>query len=134
MALANRPEVLLADEPTGELDTHSSEQVFGALRTANRELGVTVVVVTHDASVSEHVQRTVGIRDGRTSSEVLRHTEEREHGHEIVAREYAVLDRVGRLQLPHDFTSALAMDRRVRLELEHDHIGVWPDQPREGER
>ncbi len=134
VALANRPEVLLADEPTGELDTHSSEQVFGALQTANRELGVTVVVVTHDASVSEHVQRTVGIRDGRTSSEVLRHTQESEHGHEVVAQEYAVLDRVGRLQLPHDFTSALAMDRRVRLELEHDHIGVWPDRPREGER
>jgi ABC-type lipoprotein export system ATPase subunit len=130
VALANRPEVLLADEPTGELDTHSSEEVFGALQEANRELGVTVVVVTHDASVSEHVQRTVGIRDGRTSSEVLRRTEQSEHGHEqVVAQEYAVLDRVGRLQLPHDFTTALAMDRRVRLELENDHIGVWPDQP-----
>jgi ABC-type lipoprotein export system ATPase subunit len=130
VALANRPQVLLADEPTGELDTHSSEQVFGALQEANRELGVTVVVVTHDASVSEHVQRTVGIRDGRTSSEVLRRTEQGEHGHEqVVAQEYAVLDRVGRLQLPHDFTTALAMDRRVRLELEQDHIGVWPDRP-----
>ncbi len=134
VALANSPEVLLADEPTGELDTHSSEQVFTALQTANRELGVTVVVVTHDASVSEHVQRTVGIRDGRTSSEVLRHTEEGADGHEVVAQEYAVLDRVGRLQLPHDFTAALAMDRRVRLELEQDHIGVWPDRQREGEQ
>jgi hypothetical protein len=82
-------------------------------------------VVTHDAGVSEHVGRTVGIRDGRTSSEVLRH----DAGHEgVVAQEYAVLDRVGRLQLPQEFTAALQMDRRVRLELEEDHIGVWPDR------
>ncbi|GAA1913858.1 ABC transporter ATP-binding protein [Nocardioides marmoribigeumensis] len=126
VALANRPEVLLADEPTGELDSRTAEEVFGALQRVNTELGVTVVVVTHDAGVSEHVGRTVGIRDGRTSSEVLRH----DTGHEgLVAQEYAVLDRVGRLQLPQEFTSALQMDRRVRLELEEDHIGVWPDRP-----
>jgi putative ABC transport system ATP-binding protein len=87
------------------------------------------VIVTHDPSVSGHVQRTIGIRDGRTSSEVLRTTEQSEQGEErVIAQEYAVLDRVGRLQLPHDFTSALEMQRRVRLELEADHIGVWPDR------
>ena len=127
VALANRPEVLLADEPTGELDSRTAADVFTALQGVNRELGVTVLVVTHDAGVSEHVGRTIGIRDGRTSSEVLRH----DAGHEgLVAQEYAVLDRVGRLQLPAEFTSALQMDRRVRLELEEDHIGVWPDQQR----
>jgi len=129
VALANEPEVLFADEPTGELDTATSADVFAALQTASNEMGVTGVVVTHDPSVSEHVQRTIGIRDGRTSSEVLRRTELSEHGEEVIAQEYAVLDRVGRLQLPHDFTHALAMERRVRLELEADHIGVWPDQP-----
>ncbi|MCW2878835.1 MAG: transporter [Sphaerisporangium sp.] len=127
VALANSPEVILADEPTGELDTENSEQVFAALRQANRELGVTAVVVTHDALVSEQVDRTVGIRDGRTSSETLRRASA---GGEIIAEEYAVLDRVGRLQLPRDFTNALDMERRVRLELERDHIGVWPDKPR----
>ncbi len=127
VALANHPEVILADEPTGELDTENSEQVFAALRQANRELGVTAVVVTHDALVSEQVDRTVGIRDGRTSSETLRRESA---GGEIIAEEYAVLDRVGRLQLPRDFTNALDMERRVRLELERDHIGVWPDKPR----
>ncbi|MPV37442.1 ABC transporter ATP-binding protein [Georgenia subflava] len=127
VALANQPQVLLADEPTGELDTESSDQVFAALRTVNAELGVTVVVVTHDDLVSEQVQRTVGIRDGRTSSEVLRRTEVDEHGREsLVAEEYAVLDRAGRLQLPRDFTTALDMRDRVRLDLEADHIGVWP--------
>ena len=129
VALANEPEVLFADEPTGELDSETSAAVFGALQTANAELGVTVVVVTHDPTVSEHVQRTVGIRDGRTSSEVVRRTEQTEHGHEqVIAEEYAVLDRAGRLQLPRDFVDALGMERRVRLELEADHIGVWPDR------
>lgn len=128
VAVANEPEVVLADEPTGELDTSTSQEVFDALRRANRDLGVTVVVVTHDPLVSEHVDRTVAIRDGRTASEVLRRTEITEAGHEqIIAEEYAVLDRVGRLQLPREFTEALDMRNRVRLDLEPDHIGVWPD-------
>ncbi|MFE3449164.1 ABC transporter ATP-binding protein [Nonomuraea sp. NPDC059194] len=125
VALANSPQLILADEPTGELDSDTSEEVFEALRRANRELGVTVVIVTHDALVSEQVDRTIGIRDGRTSSETLRR--EGAEG-EIIAEEYAVLDRVGRLQLPRDFMNALDMERRVRLELESDHIGVWPSR------
>ncbi|MFC6086491.1 ABC transporter ATP-binding protein [Sphaerisporangium aureirubrum] len=126
VALANTPEVILADEPTGELDSENSEQVFAALRRATRELGVTSVIVTHDPLVSEQVDRTVGIRDGRTSSETLRRASS---DGQIIAEEYAVLDRVGRLQLPRDFTGTLGMERRVRLELERDHIGVWPDRP-----
>jgi putative ABC transport system ATP-binding protein len=139
VALANRPRVLLADEPTGELDSRSSDEVFGAIREANEEFGTTVVVVTHDTHVSEQVSRTVGIRDGRTSSEVRRRTAVDEHGVEgVVAEEFAVLDRAGRLQLPRGFTDALAMRDRVRLDLEADHIGVWPtprtdaDDPGEG--
>ncbi|MEU6999269.1 ABC transporter ATP-binding protein [Nonomuraea sp. NPDC046570] len=123
VALSNSPQLVLADEPTGELDSETSEEVFEALRRANRELGVTVVIVTHDALVSEQVDRTVGIRDGRTSSETLRRAGAEG---EIIAEEYAVLDRVGRLQLPRDFMNALHLERRVRLELESDHIGVWP--------
>ncbi|MGI5491629.1 ABC transporter ATP-binding protein [Microtetraspora malaysiensis] len=123
VALANAPEVILADEPTGELDSDTSEEVFGALRRANRELGVTSVIVTHDPLVADEVDRTIGIRDGRTSSETLRRTSE-DGG--VIAEEYAVLDRAGRLQLPRDFMTALDMERRVRLELERDHIGVWP--------
>ena len=130
VALANSPQVLLADEPTGELDTITSAEVFSAFGAANRELGVTVVVVTHDPLVSEHVQRTVAIRDGRTSSEVVRHTTVDASGREShVAQEYVVLDRVGRLQLPHDFVTALHLKRRVRLALEPDHIRVHPERP-----
>ncbi|MBQ0848946.1 ABC transporter ATP-binding protein [Streptomyces sp. NPDC057620] len=129
VALANDPSVLLADEPTGELDSHTAEQIFAAFRTANERLGTTIVIVTHDQAVATEVRRTVAIRDGRTSTEVLRRTEvDATTGHEtVVAREYAMLDRAGRLQLPAEYTEALGMRDRVALELEPDHIGVWPD-------
>ncbi len=135
VAVANRPRVLLADEPTGELDSRSSDEVFEAIRRANTELGTTVLVVTHDALVSEQVARTVGIRDGRTATEVLRRDAVGEDGEPgRVAEEYAVLDRAGRLQLPRAFTTTLAMRDRVRLGLEADHIGVWPTTEPEEEQ
>jgi ABC-type lipoprotein export system ATPase subunit len=127
VALANSPSVLLADEPTGELDSVTAASVFGALQTANDELGVTVLVVTHDPAVSSMVRRTIAIRDGRTSSETLRHDADDGSGTLGHAVEYAVLDRAGRLQLPREMTEALGMRDRVRLEAEIDHIGVWPD-------
>nr|WP_246576485.1 ABC transporter ATP-binding protein [Actinospica durhamensis] len=128
-ACANSPTLLLADEPTGELDTKTATDVFGALRTMNTELGVTVLIVTHDPAVAGRVDRTVAIRDGRTSSETLRHTVTGEDGEEVRhAVEYAVLDRAGRLQLPAAMIRRLEMRDRVRLEEEADHIGVWPGQ------
>ncbi|WP_018568431.1 ABC transporter ATP-binding protein [Streptomyces sp. PsTaAH-124] len=129
VALANNPSVLLADEPTGELDSHTGEQVFAAFRTANERLGTTIVIVTHDQAVATEVRRTVAIRDGRTSTEVLRRSEvDAATGDErVVSREYAMLDRAGRLQLPADYTQTLGMRDRVALELEEDHIAVWPD-------
>ncbi len=121
VAVANEPHVILADEPTGELDTTTAAGVvFAALRRVNEELGTTTVVVTHDAQVSERVDRTVGIRDGRTSVEVRRGGG--------TAEEYALLDRTGRVQLPAAFTEALDLRDRVRLALESDHVGVWPDR------
>jgi len=128
VALANEPQVLFADEPTGELDTTTSAEVFGALRTVNRDLGVTIVVVTHDPAVSGQVERTVAIRDGRTSSEVLRRTATADDGGEhVIAEEYAVMDRAGRVQIPADYREALALTRRVRLALEPDHVTIRPD-------
>lgn len=127
VGLANSPRVLFADEPTGELDTASSQAVLEAMRAVNRDLGTTVVVVTHDPGVSEHVQRTVAIRDGRTSSEVLRRTATRDDGtqHEV-AEEFAVLDRAGRVQLPREYREALDLVGRVRLTLEESHVAVRP--------
>ena len=134
-AIANEPRVVFADEPTGELDTATSAEIFEVLKTVNQENRVTIVVVTHDPLVAEHVNRTVAIRDGRTSSEVLRRTEVSAEGeHLTVAEEFAVLDRVGRLQLPHEYVDALHLERRVRLTLDPDHINVWPDREESDER
>jgi ABC-type lipoprotein export system ATPase subunit len=128
-ALANQPKVLLADEPTGELDSSTAQDVFSALQTANTELGVTVLVVTHDPAVSSQVRRTIAIRDGKTSSETIRHAATDEQGTTTLhVREYATLDRAGRVQLPREMTRRLRMRNRVELQEEPDHIGVWPDQ------
>ena len=127
VGLANRPQVLLADEPTGELDSDASAALFEVLRQLNAELGTTVVIVTHDQQVARQVRRTVQIRDGRISSETLhRRTGD---GDGMEAEEFAVLDRAGRLQLPRTHVEALELRDRVRLRLEDDHIGVWPDAP-----
>ncbi len=136
VALANSPRVLLADEPTGELDTETAAQVFGALRTANAELGVTVLIVTHDAGGVRaraaddrdpgRPDQHRGAAPGRDRTPTGRE--------ELVAQEYSVLDRAGRLQLPGEYVAALGMRDRVRLALEPDHIGVWPDQPAAAER
>ena len=129
VALANGPRVLLADEPTGELDEQTSGEVLAAMEAVNRERGVTTLIVTHDAGVTEHVERTVRIRDGRTSTETLRRTHLDDEGRSVrMAQEYAVLDRAGRMQLPADFVSALELRERVRLTLEPDHVRVAPGQ------
>ena len=134
VALANEPSVLFADEPTGELDSTTAHEVFDLLRTVNQELGVTIVVVTHDPLVSEQVTRTIAIRDGRTSTETLRRRAISEAGdHHVIAEELAVLDRAGRLQLPRSHVETLGLERRVRLVLEDTHIEIWPDRDRSSE-
>ena len=131
VAVANQPEVLFADEPTGELDHATAGEVFQALRTINTELGTTIVVVTHDPQVATRVRRTVAIRDGRTATEVRRHGlggagAGTDGAAEMVSEEYAVLDRAGRLQLPGAFVEALRLRDRVQLNLEPAHITVRP--------
>lgn len=123
IALANRPKLLLADEPTGAVDTKTTAQILDIFKHFNRELGITVVLVTHDRQVSRYVNRVVAIRDGRTSSEFIKHSylkelEEldsfsadgiaEEHNDQSHA-EFAVLDRVGRLQLPADYLKNLEL-------------------------
>lgn len=127
VALANDPEVLFADEPTGELDEATADEVFGALRAVNAELGVTVVVVTHDRNVAGQLRRAVAIRDGKTASEVRRSARIADDGTEQhVTEEYAMLDRAGRMQLPAPFVESLNLRDRVRLTLEPDHVEVHP--------
>jgi ABC-type lipoprotein export system ATPase subunit len=132
IALANSPAVLLADEPTGELDEASSVDVLESMRRVSNELGVTTLIVTHDSTVSEHVSRTVQIRDGRTSTEVLRRA-----GTDGIApnsaESYTVIDAQGRLQLPQDYVARLDLRERVRLALQPDHVGVFPGREPAGQ-
>jgi ABC-type lipoprotein export system ATPase subunit len=71
-ALVNDPAVVLADEPTGELDTETSDALMGMLRDLNRERGVTVVVVTHDPGVARVTDRVVRLSDGRIVADASR--------------------------------------------------------------
>jgi ABC-type lipoprotein export system ATPase subunit len=130
VAMANRPSLLLADEPTGEVDSEAGELIFQVMRQLRDEFGVTIIIVTHDVQVANRVDRVVGMRDGRTSTEILR----RRDGDVLLAdEEYAILDRAGRLQLPEAFIDALDMEDRVRLRLQEDRVEVFPQDETETE-
>jgi ABC-type lipoprotein export system ATPase subunit len=107
VALANAPQLLLADEPTSQLDRHSAEQVIALLQAANTDFGTTVVVVTHDQNVGKAFGRTITIRDGKVGAE----------GHD--GEDYLVVGRDGSVQLPPDVLDALppgTLARAVRTE------------------
>jgi ABC-type lipoprotein export system ATPase subunit len=125
-SMANRPSLLLADEPTGEVDSEAANAIFEAMRGLNHEFNVTIVIVTHDYSVASRVDRVVGFRDGRTSTEVIRRRDS--DGVALTEEEFAILDRAGRLQLPQSYMESLDMKDRVKLRLREDHVGVYPDR------
>jgi putative ABC transport system ATP-binding protein len=107
VALANGPRLLLADEPTSQLDHRSADLVTGLLQAANEDLGTTVVVVTHDQQLGQAFGRTITIRDGKVGAE----------GH--AGEDYLVVARDGSVQLPPDLLDALppgSLARAVRTE------------------
>jgi len=137
IALANDPKLLLADEPTGSVDSRTASAILDVFRELNKALGVTVVIVTHDRQISRKVDRVVAIRDGRTSSEFIR---KRSYAEELAALgdkvfsdqsdthdELVVLDRAGRLQIPAEYMQALGLKGRnkVKVELEGDRVVVY---------
>lgn len=128
IALANEPKLLLADEPTGELDSATSDQVYALFQRLNRELGLTIVIVSHDPLIAEQVNRVVAIRDGKLSSETVRrrasaNNETPEHFEELI-----VLDSAGRLQIPKAYRDQLAIQSRVEMEITEDGILIRPPQ------
>ena len=125
VALANRPPLLLADEPTGELDTQTATQVFEQLRDVNRIYGVTVVVVTHYPGVAQNVDRVLQIRDGRISSESFLQPTFRRPG-DMVHQEYLVVDGAGRLQLPQEFMEKLSLRGLAKADLDGDQVTIKP--------
>lgn len=131
IALANNPKLLLADEPTGSVDSRTAEQILDVFREFNRTYGITIVIVTHDQQLSRKVDRVVAIRDGRTSSEFIRkktYAEElAELGKELGAKtgedshmELAVLDRSGRLQIPKEYLDVLNLKEKNKIKVELD--------------
>ena len=125
VALANRPPLLLADEPTGELDTGSADLVFQALRTLCEREKITIIAVTHYPGVSRFVHRVVAIRDGRIASETVMEPTF-QHPGEMVQQEYLVVDQAGRLQLPRESMDKLGIERRARVELHADGAMIKP--------
>lgn len=139
IALANDPKLLLADEPTGAVDSKTTNELLRLFQQLNRELGLTVVIVTHDRLVSSFVNRAVMIRDGRTSSEFIRRPadlsglSELSDGEEEAVpppvEELAVVDKSGRVQLPKEYLDALGVTgkEKLRTHLEEGRIVLTPE-------
>ncbi len=125
VALANQPPLLLADEPTGELDTQTAVQVFEHMRRMCHIYHVTVVMVTHYANVAQYVDRVVHIRDGRISSESFLHPTFQQPGN-TEQEEYLSVDRVGRLQLPLEYVEKLQLDGLAKAEIVDGQITIRP--------
>jgi len=124
IALANGPGLLLADEPTGSVDSRTAGVIVDLFRSLAHRYGVTVVIVTHDTHISQHVDRTVAIYDGRTSFERVRRTA----GDVVVGHEtYVIVDRSGRLQLPPELIERLGIAGRARVSIAEDHLEIWPE-------
>jgi ABC-type lipoprotein export system ATPase subunit len=118
IAMANQPHVLLADEPTAELDRATADRLLQDLRELLGESGSAAVMVTHDASVERNADRVIQIRDGRTSTQ----TRWREEAGEVVADELLIMDRAGRIQLPRAYVERLGARGLLRAHLEGDEI------------
>jgi peptide/nickel transport system ATP-binding protein len=137
VALANNPPLLLGDELSGQVDSSSAMRVLDAVQAINRAYGTTVVLVTHDPLVASRMDRVVTMRDGRASTEIRRRQSLRRRQGEDQAEqpsaqeeEWAILDPVGRLQLPRAYVNTLEMRELVKVHLERDHVSIWP---REGD-
>ncbi len=139
VALANHPKVLLADEPTGELDSVTTSEVLTLLRSLNQQLELTIVIVTHDVAIAAVVDRTIAIRDGRTSTETVRREAPRAASNDgsltssaIIGlpsethREMVLIDRVGRLQLPKEMLDSIAFNGRAEVRQVDGHVEIWP--------
>jgi ABC-type lipoprotein export system ATPase subunit len=142
VSLANEPRLLLADEPTGELDSVTAGEIVNLLHSLSRKLGLTIIIVTHDAGVATMADRTIAIRDGRTSTETVRRESPQQadaNGLVTLAntlvglsnethRESVLIDRVGRLQLPKEALERILFNGRAEVRIADDHVELWPNE------
>jgi ABC-type lipoprotein export system ATPase subunit/bifunctional DNA-binding transcriptional regulator/antitoxin component of YhaV-PrlF toxin-antitoxin module len=142
VSLANSPSLLLADEPTGEVDSQTALSIYQTFQSLNRELGLTILIVSHDTGIARHVQRVVAIRDGKLASETVRQVTptngadaavEGAHVDEVF-EELVVLDSAGRLQIPKDYLERFSIQGRAKLEITEDGILIVPAGPQGEER
>jgi putative ABC transport system ATP-binding protein len=135
VSLANRPGLLLADEPTGEVDEETGLTIYRIFKELNQQLGITILIVSHDPGIARHVNRVVAIRDGKLATETVRRSsfsngdsqnQLLDDENETEYEELIVLDAAGRLQLPQDYLEQLAIEKRVRLELVDGGILIRP--------
>jgi ABC-type lipoprotein export system ATPase subunit len=142
VALSNNPSMLLADEPTGEVDSTTAGLIYQILRDLNRNFGLTILIVSHDLGISRHVDRVVAIRDGKLASETIRkpnaqldQNEAKQPGgtkegqDEAVYEELTVLDSAGRLQVPKAYLEHYHFQGRARLEPVEEGILIRPAAP-----
>jgi ABC-type lipoprotein export system ATPase subunit/bifunctional DNA-binding transcriptional regulator/antitoxin component of YhaV-PrlF toxin-antitoxin module len=141
VALANKPAILLGDEPTGEVDTATAQAIMDTFRRLREQFGLTIIIVTHDPRIAGQVDRVVAIRDGKTSTETIRQVGQLEHEmvgdrpdglstpleHEhITYNEYVVLDSAGRLQVPREWLDELGIGKRAQLEFVEGGVMIRP--------
>ncbi len=116
VALANKPDILLADEPTGAVDTKTADQIYELFHELNRKLGITIIIVTHDMALADRVDRTVLISDGKVSTEKLK---------ERPAMEYTVLDKAHRIKLTDEMLVAAGIDsNKVRIDMQDGKLVI----------
>jgi len=141
VSLANSPTLLLADEPTGEVDTATALTIYATIRSLNEELGLTTIIVSHDPTIARHVDRVVAIRDGMLASETRRQVRTVERfdedslnrggdgiveEHEEHFEELVVLDSSGRLQIPKDVLEQFSIHGRATLDITDEGILIRP--------
>ena len=132
VGLANNPTLLLADEPTGELDDATAVEILDLFGTINRELETTIVIVTHDPDIAYKVGRVVIIRDGKTSTEIRRKiTSQKISGSaekQQPLEEFTLVDNSGRVQIPGEFLEKLRIKGKTRVQLEKGKVTLMPEE------
>ena len=124
VSLANQPPLLLADEPTGELDDLTGQEILDLFNEVNQQLGTTIIIVTHDPAVATSVGRAITIRDGKTSTETTRKIsfQRRVGGQATDTEEFLIVDSSGSVQIPRDMLDQLDINRRVRVEVNEGKV------------
>ena len=124
VGLSNQPPLLLADEPTGELDDETGEEVLELLNTVNTDIGTTVIIVTHDPAIATSVGRAIAIKDGKTSTETTREVsfERKLGGDASDTEEFLLIDSAGSVQIPREILDELSIARRVRVDMKDGKV------------